>query len=619
MKIKQIIAGLLVLCAANGRAAVNMPADFSSDFGNTGLEGWTMSATDATPAGDYASIFASGDAFVTYPTPYGTAVMSCSEFEDGSASDAWLISPEFEVTSDNMLLYYTVCTYGSTVNNKFTIKISEGGADKEDFKATAVNNLIQGKGNTLARMQKFFVLKGYKGKTIRLAFINSSNKYGMTGIEEIGVAPYYVSISNPARYANLVLESGAADLTMRIGLTTPGKVNGFEASLEIEGERIATYKDDKTYNASQLFETEFTFEDVIDFTGSHEYSINIAPAIEGVPPVVVSGNLIVAPRLYDPVVFIEEATSLGCVNCPRGIAFLNYFHDKYDGRNGNGLVISSSIHTNFGTRDPMMIDGNGYYNGLVNLMTPIDAKAAQYLPIALVNREIVCDPSEVKVDELLSAKSIATVSIRRVDYSGERNGAVKVSFEPKLSYSTSDACCNAAAIVIENGLSNPNWKQKNGFSGIGLDLVAATYGAELIEYFRPIVEAGDPAMGLVYNEVARGILPGLEGAPIEGAWEADKPRYETLEFDMPSEVADWNNTDVIVIITDRASGNVIAADRVSASDYNKDISDTEDVRLCPVDQTSPSAIYNLQGIPVGRDLNGLPSGIYIVDGKKIAI
>lgn len=35
------------------------------------------------------------------------------------------------------------------------------------------------------------------------------------------------------------------------------------------------------------------------------------------------------------------------------------------------------------------------------------------------------------------------------------------------------------------------------------------------------------------------------------------------------------------------------------------------------DTTSESLIYNLQGVAVGTDLNTLPAGLYIRDGKKI--
>ena len=34
---------------------------------------------------------------------------------------------------------------------------------------------------------------------------------------------------------------------------------------------------------------------------------------------------------------------------------------------------------------------------------------------------------------------------------------------------------------------------------------------------------------------------------------------------------------------------------------------------------APTVIYNLQGIPMSRDLHDLPSGIYIFNGKKISI
>ncbi len=34
---------------------------------------------------------------------------------------------------------------------------------------------------------------------------------------------------------------------------------------------------------------------------------------------------------------------------------------------------------------------------------------------------------------------------------------------------------------------------------------------------------------------------------------------------------------------------------------------------------APSAVYNLQGMPIGSDLNALPSGLYIIGGRKVVI
>ena len=48
-----------------------------------------------------------------------------------------------------------------------------------------------------------------------------------------------------------------------------------------------------------------------------------------------------------------------------------------------------------------------------------------------------------------------------------------------------------------------------------------------------------------------------------------------------------------------------------------DLSGVEEIEDETLNEAADNRIFNLQGVYVGNDLESLPSGIYIVNGKKV--
>lgn len=67
----------------------------------------------------------------------------------------------------------------------------------------------------------------------------------------------------------------------------------------------------------------------------------------------------------------------------------------------------------------------------------------------------------------------------------------------------------------------------------------------------------------------------------------------------------------------------IELDDYAVTNYNPEIVYSFEVKESAVSvlekENAPSAIYNLQGVKVTNDLNTLPAGIYVINGKKFAI
>ncbi|MBD5311874.1 MAG: hypothetical protein HDS13_06925 [Bacteroides sp.] len=609
-RVLHIVILYLLLTVVNiANASVELPVDFCSEFDVNGLEGWTLYSTGET---NHCLI----------GTPYGTGAFSDSQYDDGHKSDEWLISPEFEITDDNLILYYTVLATGNNLNNKYSVMISESGIDKSDFKVVATNT-VQGSTGSVGFAMRRHALKGYKGKNVHLAFVNTGNSSGMVGFSEIGVGAYYIGLPNVDTFNNWIVSDIERPLEFEVNLSTPVKCNGFTAVLTA-GDYTAEYKSGHISNLSTLTTDYVVFADIpVTFRGTHDYIMTITPDYEDAPATVISGTLIIADPCYPPVVLIEEMTSVKCTYCPRGTAFLNYFIHKYDGSDGGGRILAVALHSNGMGPDPMYITDNSYFTDADNVLSYVAPEAAPYLPAAMYNRTGGCDPATVPVDELMSRKGIARTNIKYVDYNIAESRQVTVDYETEVSYTASDAGLSASVIVTENNVSGQGqqWLQTNAFSQATMAQIIDMYGEELVPWFEPYVGKSS-MLETTYNEVARGIYPSFTGMSLEGDFEAMLPRSFTIRFDMPSTVSDPSECNLILVITSTATGEVLTADMVSGNNFNTDLSSIHLVSA-GIQEQYETEIYTLDGYRIYKPLNELSKGIYIErcgsNVRKIAI
>lgn len=597
------------MAAISARGAVSMPADFNCSFADGSLEEWIMTGSGATPVDAYAGYFADGP-FAVMNITGGKAAMSCSQFADGSESNEWLISPEFEVTDDNMVLYYTVVVKGNTIQNKYSVMISEGGTDRADFTVVA-NNTVKGSSTGESRAQRRHQLKGYKGKRVRLALVNKGNTTGLLGFTGVGVADYYLDIKNVDSYDNMVITDPAKPVSMQLSLSTATKSTGFTALLEA-GDFKTEYTSSRICNISTMATEGFTFPDLIPFSGTRDFTITITPGFEGAVPTVISGTMIVAEATYPKVVLMEEFTSTGCSFCPRGAAFMAYYQDKYDGRDGRGRLIGSAIHENMQNSDPMRMTDNDYRPDAASKLASVAPAMAGLLPSAMWNRAGGADPAALPVDSLMQTKSVALARISRVDYTPSASAKVKLAFNLEIGYSSSDAGLAASAIVVENDVTGLGsaWAQINGFADYNMAVIISSYGQDLQSYFEPYVGTSPVLTGVKYQEVARGCYPSFDGQPLPDAFEKGVKRDFTLDFDMPSSVAKPENTAVILVVTNSATGEVLTADAVDATRFNTDIKEETGAVTAIGTEAGAEAIYfDLAGRRVAQPAAG---NIYIV-------
>ncbi len=489
---------------------------------------------------------------------------SNSSFREDIAADEWLISPSIHVENDDEVLLISIGGYGKVALNNYMVFISESGDKKEDFTdAPVAASTIYGYTSTLNQKQVSVRLSGYKDKDIHVAFVNRSKDCALLGVTEILVAPYHISVIDNT--PQVLPEGETFNVSLMADVKLPYKTKGLTASLTTSTGVETTMEVDQTImpSGSRL---NVTFPETITIPAEGvEYTVTLLPHMEGAQPTVVTGKSSVPSTTYTPVVVVEELTGSWCGYCPRGAAFLDYYHDTYNDENGK--VIGIAVHSG----DRMEITGQHYISTVQN------ESGSSGFPSAFFQRTVKGDPSaENVVKALLDRPCYSSVRFDKVAFQPETDDYISIDFTVENAYDRTSLNQRIAFVVIENQLMGDdyNWNQANNLGGISQAAVEATYGAELWPYFEFYAQSPNTILytEMVYKHVAREIYPDYYGALLEGSCEALKGTPFTMSFKRPYNVADWNNAALVALLIDDITGHILTADIIDAKDFNKDAS-----------------------------------------------
>lgn len=626
--------------AVGARASVVSHESFDSNFNSfeTLPSTWLQHGIEGVPSGTYADFFrnySSSEPYRLLVYNNNQVAFTISEFADGSPCDQWLITPEFEITHDSELLYFTVYASGTTNRCNYSVLLSEGGVEPGDFDTEVIASALQGEMQTAKMSTRRVVISGQAGKKVRLAFVDKGNTYGILGFGEIGVAPYYMQIENAEGLESMIIDADNPTLTFKLKVATTNKVSGLTAVLEC-GNGFETQYDYTGNISSAMFTTISPVFENIDFGDVNQmpYKVRVRPNDPSLPETVIEGMLVKAPRVYTSNVVAEEGTGTWCGWCPYGMGIMDYFAHKYDGRDGRSKFIPVAVHSG----DPMQ-PAEDYLLG-------VQTVAQKHMPnlgypYMMGNRATCQHPLELDVDALAEQKAFAQLYVSRVDLD-DSDYSVNVKFRPRVSFDTEDFSFRASAILVENGLSGTGsqWAQTNNLYQYTEAMMEQAVGAEKTEYLKRFLNrttATVPASEMVYNDVSRNAYPSFEGMMIGGAWQADAFRDEEISFRLPSTVVNHENISVVVILTDNSTGQIVAADEVKYEDFGKDLDPTGSVEgivasgdgislyrsgdmvVAEVEEAGQAVIYGMDGrqlgvvaLTAGRNEIALPAGMAVV-------
>lgn len=324
--------------------------------------------------------------------------------------------------------------------------------------------------------------------------------------------------------------------------------------------------------------------------------------------VVQSINCVEEGCYFHRVIVAEESTSVNCGYCPRGIVIMSSLKARYPDR-----FIGIAIHSPAMGDDPMVVyDYDEYINGLY------DDNA---LPNGIINRksEYAGDPImfDKYFEEELSRNGLAVADVEIESVSALTDNKIDVKVRTRFGGDYSGVDYRLAFVLIENQVES--------------------YAGQL-NYFT----GGEPMGGwenlpstvyMNFDDVARGIwdFEGVEGSiPSDITKKTDYEYSYTMDLDAKKAiVGKAENLEVVALLVDRISGEILNADKMKIDSTVDGIADAEaddlniyvnDGRVVVEGDYDSMRVYDVNGIM--HDNTDLASGVYIVqvlaDGKTFA-
>ncbi|MCM1377410.1 MAG: choice-of-anchor J domain-containing protein [Prevotella sp.] len=590
--------------AFSSQAAVTTPQFYSEDFvemareGDAPTDGWLTYGIDAQPYETFKNFFGSVDSnYVLLQYGSTICVVSCAHFADGETADQWLVSPEIEITEDNVALGFTTCVYNNyrsfgIASVPYRILVSEnGGSAKADFSETPVfsANMVPNANNEITMKNLVVPLNGYKGKKIRLAFVQTGADSGPVGFTNINLGAYYCKIQNYTELTANKDQSITFDINCQI--KTPVECAGLNATLFVNGEKVTEKYVKKTLGPTKtgtIQPTRVTFSDAYTMTDkSLNFTIEVTPAYEGAPTSSYTGVVGLPITEYINNTVVEEITATGCQACPAGIASMEYMADNFKGTQYEGKFIGIALHGYIDHNDPMSEGIDAYRTTLQSQVI-----GNTTYPAAAFNRALSgSDPWDIgtargQVTSKSMNKAVITNLHFPTDVTDDILGKqVTVDFDVYNAYDAIALDLATSVVMIENDVRgyNSDYNQTNGFYNRTASYITNSYNALIVPYMQKYLAGGEfgkeiiPYEQMVYNHVGRGVFPDFYGNTIEGAWEGDKARNLSISFKVPETIMEWKNTEVIVLVTDKNSNKIVASDIVPVTNFKPGDSAVESV------------------------------------------
>lgn len=578
---KKLLLTLAVgLAATSASAEVVFDYDFRHEFEPTtqNLSGWVFKGPEGTPSGTYSSFFRgyTSSMPVSIVSLDGTtnALFTNSQYTQEIESDTWCITPEFTITNDTELIEFSVAVAGMSnrVRNNYYLYISEGGTDTADFTQIDAST-ITGSSNGAEYLNvgtRRLKLEGYNGKKVRLAFVNAGNSEGILGFYSITCGSWICDLS-PIDKFNYIFTDPESNITFDFTATAPETTTYAQIDFTTEGgysyssrERLAM-----RLNATRNCEVVISKPEISADT--ENYTLTVTPEFDGARPLVIKGMLCKSDKKFDKPVVMEEQTGTWCGWCPFGAAALEVYSKKYDGTDGK-KAIPIALHGGYAS-EPMLIPEE-ISDYAVAFQTDFLSLTGGSFPYIVFNRAtggLPTNPASINLENLFADKTFIKAELTDVYLDSDDSMSAKFDLTP--GFTAPAAGINISVVVTEDDVrgNNTNYNQISNIDGAGYTAayVSSQFGSDWAEALSPFFGCGSALnyTKAVYQHVARAAYPSLKGVEMGDAFVADQVRSAQIDFQMPANVNNKENTNVILLVTNRGTGEILAADIKSYAEF----------------------------------------------------
>lgn len=615
-KILLVFSFLICFVTANVTGQI-LNTYFTEDF-QSGLYGSKMIRHDYH---DYNSeqyhndVFKLSSAF-SYPGPTkgwfdwykGNEVYAVSpgKYTKGSAPDAWLITPAIELPDvDNLAFYWTSASYSEDEPNGYRIMVSETGSEKEDFVDEPVAEIENEQASFSTHLTS---LENYRGKTVHIAIHNNSTGL-MLMLKEIKVVQLkqFDDVMHVEATTDQLAKGTKATLTGRLTTEYGSAITNATVTWKYGDETYVQEINSLSVDDQGGYILKMDKQVDIPTEGTLNYSIDV---VSGTMTASCDGEIYnFSNSPYSRVTVIEERSGTWCGWCVRGIVALEQTKEKYPND-----FIGIAVHNN-----DVMTDAS--YDGAI----------AQYcsagFPACVANRVSPFDPYPNScLSYVAEAKNEKAVALMTVESELGSDDKLNVTVKTKFAFNATAANFNVAIVVLEQDVceeGNTKYSQANNYAG-------GTSGSMGGYELKPSVIGN-----FHFNDVARGIFPGIMGAKAYTEFTKGEDAVYNYELQLPKSVLNKENIEVVALLINPANGEILTADSdardmgttsvesVSEDNTNVYVADGNVVAdLYGVEGTARVSVYNLNGtLCIDREvecgasavIGQLPaSGLYIV-------
>lgn len=501
------------------------------------------------------------------------------------------------------------------VSKVFIMKVTTDGNFSEEVVSQTLTNTNAQAGWTNVELDTPYTLdaEGLKGYLVGYYYNQVNKQYPLSIVEEgkeycesfiygnLGQGTRWYNMGTD--YGNLSVqcivekEGGFPDYALGVGhienaaLAMPGGNYNISAKIYNEGKKLPeSYtigisfddKELKEISSSELvmndgvanLETSITIPEDATLT-THTISlyaktINGAEPTEGIKKT--SVTVTVVEQIYPRKVVVEEGTGTWCGWCVRGIVAVEKMYKEFPDN-----FIAIAVHSD----DAMANAVN--YSTLLNYF--------EGFPSCITNRlqKYIGDPNEEDLRMIIKAeKDLGLAQIEATaDWTDDTKKSVKVNTTTRFATSNNNANVKIAYVVTENGVGP--YVQSNYYAGGG-------YG-EMDGW-----ERKGSKVKTIFNDVARGIYnyKGITGSVPTVINMGEDYDYE-YTVTLPSNVKNADNVNIITLLIDNKTGEILNADMVKASNFVSGINGvtTDDANA------TESVRYNASGQVITAPQHGL--------------
>lgn len=335
-----------------------------------------------------------------------------------------------------------------------------------------------------------------------------------------------------------------------------------------------------------------------------------------------------AEPVFESVPVLEDITATWCGWCPLATIITGRYSDIYNGENGTRKVISIAVHDT----DYLQIEDE-----VSDYRSAFTAAMGSYsYPSLYLNRNrgrfiSATNPRSagLTIEAALAQPAYCKVEVDTPGFD-EKSGMVNVGYKIQSVFNPAESPLNVSLIVTEDtvrhstsGYDQTSYLRKNGYTK---EYVIQNFGEEWVLWFDPyFLYQTVTTKRVPHQHVARVAVPDYRGVPLPAAEPFEEIEGE-FEFSLPTNVMIPQHVNLIVLVTDADTGDILAANQTRLfltleppEDSDSDNSDSDN-------SDSEAAISSISGFGLritGDSLAGclpLPAMIQTItpDGRLLS-